>query len=97
MISHDLSSSGITNNESVVMENNPLTKTYEVKSKSHEEHELEENMAPLSTTLIPSDDNVQDDDVMVEENITPFYMTSGRWKNVSIHLICSSSSILTRV
>lgn len=97
MISRDLSSSGIVNNESVSLENNPMTKIYEDQSKSHEEHGQEENMATLSTTLIPSDDNIHDEDVMIEENITPFYMTSGRFNVVPNNPMQSSLSLLTLV
>ena len=78
MISRDLSSaSAVVNNESSSIESNPIPKNYEEKLKSLEENG-QENMATLATTLIPADDNVQDEDVMIEENITPFYMTSGK-------------------
>ena len=90
MISHDLSSASVvTNNDSFALENNQVAKNYAENSKTEGEHEPE-NMATLATSLMPSDDNAQEDDVIIEENITPFYMTSG--SNVSLRSISFSTT-----
>ena len=90
MISHDLSSTSVvTNHDSFSLDNSQVTKNYEEKPKSQGEHDPD-NVATLSTALMPSDDTAPDEDVIVEENITPFYMTSG--KRGSLRSIASSTT-----
>ena len=49
---------------------------YEIK-QIYAEQNQPETTTPLSTFSLPMDEAVQDEDVYVEENITPFYINSG--------------------
>lgn len=55
----------VENNEKV--EENNTTK----------EQEQPETVQPSLVSPVPIDDNGQEDDVLIEENVTPFYMNSG--------------------
>jgi len=41
------------------------------------DHDQQEQQELVSSPI----DNVQEDDVLIEENVTPFYMNSGMQKN----------------
>jgi hypothetical protein len=58
---------------------------YETKTTNEQEqinaNEQEEIVHPPVDIVHPPVENVQEDDVLVEENVTPFYMNSGNYLN----------------
>jgi hypothetical protein len=54
-------------------------RTNEELSQRQQQQNEYEHIQPLSTSPIASDGNVQEEDVLVEEDVTPFYMNSGEF------------------
>jgi len=61
---HQQEQNNVENNEKMEENNN---------QKQHEEDIVQ----TLSTSPVHTDENIQEEDVLVEENVTPFYMNSG--------------------
>jgi hypothetical protein len=58
-------------------EQNNVENNEKVEENRHQQQQEEEIVQTSSPSPAHTDENIQEEDILVEENVTPFYMNSG--------------------
>ena len=57
----------------------------ENQEENHVQQQSEDVVQTLATSPVHTEENIQEEDVLVEENVTPFYINSGENLQQTLH------------